>query len=300
MSMSILVACLLALNGCPAAHSQPTVRFNAVGALTRTVDSSTAARVDATVVTAAHLAANDFNDSTLAPFTNPWGVDLDFPIDPTGSIGRGRVARFHYVGTKEDKNRAIDFAYPRRWGEPLYFKGEFYIPVSDLGTDDVIRKLIYWQSHSDYAKYTTNGGLASGRTVVHLAGTDLRVDATFNPAPGTKRTSDHVRTVETIKTGMRGFTWYTLEVYQQMESAIGRADGVLQVWLDGIELFSNFSMTWSDPAWVGNRSNRVPFSASDIYFEHFLVGGQVNWHGGSFDEYRYWDNVEFSTRRVGR
>lgn len=285
--MSILVACLFSFHACSTQLPLRTASFDAVGG------------VAVTGVNAAHLARNDFNDSTLKPFTNPWGVDLDFPRDPTGA-GKGRVARLRYVGKNTDQNRAIAFTYPRRWAEPIYFKGEFYIPLDDLGTDDFIRKLVYWQSHSDYAKYTTNGGLASGRTVVHLAGSDLRVDATFNPAPRTGRKADDVRTFATIATGMKGNKWYTLEVFQQMESAIGRTDGVLRIWLDGEEVFSNSTMAWSDPAWVGNRSNRVAFSASDIYFEHFLVGDQVNWHGGSFNEYRYWDNVEFSTRRVGR
>jgi hypothetical protein len=58
-------------------------------------------------------------------------------------------------------------------------------------------------------------------------------------------------------------------------------------------------MTWSDPLWVGDTSNSVPFEASDIYFMGFLVGQQVNSHDSSFDEYRYWDNVAFSTKRIG-
>lgn len=243
------------------------------------------------------LASHNFDNGTIGPFTNPWGVDLDFPTDPTGS-GRGKVARFHYFGSNGDQNRALDFSLARRWGQPIYFRGEFNIPVSDLATGDILRKLIYWQPHNDYAKYTTNGGLATGRTVVHLAGSDLVVDATYNPAAGTGRNANDVRTVEVVATGLQGHQWYTLEVYQQMESAIGRADGILRVWLDNRLVFEKETMTWSDPAWVGDRSNGVPFEASDIYFEHFLVGQQVNW-SGTYDEYRYWDNVEFSTRRIG-
>jgi len=30
------------------------------------------------------------------------------------------------------------------------------------------------------------------------------------------------------------------------------------------------------------------------------VGEQVNYMIGSFDEYRYWDNVAFSTKRIGQ
>jgi hypothetical protein len=244
------------------------------------------------------LASHNFDDGTIGPFSNVAGVDLDFPNDPTNS-GRGKVARFHYQGSNGDVNRAAQYRYPRRWGQPMHFKGEFYVPVSNIALGDMGRKLIYWQSHKDHAKYTTNGGLASGRTVVHFDGSTLVLDATYDPAAGTGKSSDDVRTWAVIATGLEGHRWYTLEVYQQMESAIGRADGILQVWLDGNLIFDKNTMTWSDPAWVGNRSNSVPFEASDIYFERFLVGQQVNW-SGTYDEYRYWDNVEFSTRPIGR
>ena len=245
----------------------------------------------------ANLASNNFENGSLDPYTNPWGTDLDFPVDPTNS-GHGRVARFHYKGDIGDQNRAMEFTHVRRWGEPMYFRGEFNIAVDDIAANDVLRKLVYWQSHNDYSKYTTNGGLASGRTVVHLTGSDLVVDATFNPATASGRNANDVRTVEIIATGLKGHQWYTLEVFQQMESAIGRNDGILRVWLDGNLIFEKTTMTWSDPLWVGNTSNPVPFEAADIYFEHFLVGNQVNRNDGSFDEYRYWDNVEFSTQRI--
>jgi hypothetical protein len=254
-------------------------------------------RADLTVVAGADEASHDFNDGTVGPYSNEAGLELDFPADPT-ETGRGNVARFHYQGGNGDRNRSVQFRYPRRWGQPMHFKGEFYIPVSDIALGEITRKLTYWQSHKDYEKYTTNGGLATGRTVVHLAGSNLVVDATYNPAEGTGKSSDDVRTWAIIATGLEGHRWYTLEVLQQMESAIGRADGRLQVWLDGNLIFDKSTMTWSDPAWVGNRSNNVPFEASDIYFERFLVGQQVNW-SGNYDEYRYWDNVRFSARGFG-
>jgi hypothetical protein len=265
--------------------------------------SGSAGRVELTVVADPDLAVNDFNNGLLAPYTNPYGVDLDFPDDPTLS-GRGKVARFHYAATGTpggvaDRNRAMDFSYARKWGESIYFRGEFYIPVTDVDAGGPLRKLIYFQPHNDYAKYKVNGGLATGRTVVVLSGSDMSVDATFNPAPQTGKNANDVRTVATIAHGIAGNKWYTLEIHQRMETAVGGTDGILQIWLDGMLVYDNKNMTWTDANWVGDTSNGVPFSASDIYFEHFLVGEQVNaW--GSFDEYRYWDNVAFSTRRIGR
>jgi Big-like domain-containing protein len=238
---------------------------------------------------------HDFNDGTIGPYVNPTGLDLDFPLDPTGS-GRGRVARFHYKGGFGDTGRELEWTFARRWAQPVYFKGQFYVAVSDLAANSVIRKLVYFLMHKNYGWYPGDGGLATGRTVVVLSGNSLVVDATYNPDPSTGKSSDDVRTVRNIAEGMQGNRWYTLEVYQRLESAIGLNDGVLQVRLDGVLLFDDNTMTWTDPAWVGDMKYGVPFPAADIYFEHFRVGDQVNWNEGSFDEYRYWDDVQFSSR----
>jgi hypothetical protein len=253
------------------------------------------ARADLTVVAGIDAASHDFNDGTIGPYINQAGADLDFISDPTGS-GRGNVARFHYKGGGGDADASLEFRYPRSWSQPLYFKGEFYIPVTDLGATSAIRKLLYWQPHKNFEKYTVDGGLATGRTVVLLSASDLIVDATYNPASKTGKSSDDVRTVATLAKGLSGNTWYRLEMYQQTESAVGRADGVLEIWLDGQLVFNRSNMTWSDPAWIGSLDNGVPFDGSDIYFERFEVGDQVNWNEGGFDEYRYWDNVQFSTQ----
>ena len=254
------------------------------------------ARTDLTIVTGPNAASQDFNDGTLGAYINRASTDLDFPLDPTGA-SRGKVARFRYQGSNGDINRSLEFRYVRRYGEPIYFKGDFYIPIADLSTPAaIVRKLIYWQSHKNWGKYPPDGGFGTGRTVVVLLGSDLVVDATYNPAPATGKTANDVRTSVVAAQGIEGNTWYTLEVFQSMESAIGRADGVLQVWLDGKQVFSKTDMTWTDPNWLTDTTKYpVPFDPADIYFKHFLVGNQVNLDQGSFDEIRYWDNVEFST-----
>ena len=251
------------------------------------------------VVLSPDPAFHDFNDNTIGPYANPSGLDLDFPVDPTGT-GRGRVARFHYAGGFGDSNRELEWRFPRRWAEPAYFKGQFYLPVSDLSDGSVVRKLVYFQMHKNWGWYPPDGGLATGRTVVGLLGNALIVDATYNPDASTGKTADDVRLAQTIASGMQGNRWYTLEVFQQLESTIGGKDGILRVKLDGVLLFENTTMTWTDPAWVGNMKYGVPFPANDIYFERFNVGDQVNWDYGTFDEYRYWDDVQFSSHPLTR
>lgn len=272
---------------------------DAVGIGVVTIEGKVAdltARTELTIVTGPNAASHDFNDGTLGAYINRASTDLDFPLDPTGA-GRGNVARFHYQGSNGDINRSLEFRYVRRYGQPIYFKGDFYIPIADLATPgSIVRKLIYWQSHKNWGKYPPDGGFGTGRTVVVLLGSDLVVDATYNPAPQTGKGPNDVRTSVIVAQGMKGSTWYTLEVYQYMESAIGRADGLLQVWLDGNLVFSKTDMTWTDSNWLTDTTKYpVPFDPADIYFEHFLVGNQVNLDQGSFDEIRYWDNVEFST-----
>ena len=253
-------------------------------------------RIELTITTGPDAASHDFNDGTLGAYINRAATDLDFPFDPTGA-GRGKVARFHYQGSNGDVNRSLEFRHVRRYTEPIYFKGDFYIPIADLSTPAaIVRKLIYWQMHKNWGRYPPDGGFGTGRTVVVLLGSDLVVDATYNPAPATGKTANDVRTAVVAAQGIKGNTWYTLEVYQVMETAIGRADGVLQVWLDGQLVFSKTDMTWTDPNWLTDTTKYpVPFDPADIYFKHFLVGNQVNLDQGSFDEIRYWDNVEFST-----
>ncbi len=277
----------------------PTGVVDAVGLGVVTIEAKVAdltARTDLTIVAGPDAASHDFNDGTLGAYINRAATDLDFLFDPTGA-GRGKVARFHYEGSNGDINRSLEFRHVRRYGEPIYFKGDFYIPIADLSTPAIIvRKLIYWQSHKNWGKYPPDGGFGTGRTVVVLLGSNLVVDATYDPAPQTGKSANDVRTSVIAAQGMKGNTWYTLEVYQHMESAIGRADGVLQVWLDGNLVFSKSDMTWTDPNWLTDTAKYpVPFDPADIYFKHFLVGNQVNLDQGSFDEIRYWDNVEFST-----
>ncbi|HEX2693791.1 MAG TPA: Ig-like domain-containing protein, partial [Gemmatimonadaceae bacterium] len=269
---------------------------NAVGLGVVTIGATVAglsASTDLTIVSGPPEAFHNFDDGTLGAFINRADSDLDFVDDPTGA-GRGKVARFHYQGTL-DINRSLEFRYVRRYGEPIYFKGDFYLPLTDLGQGEVIRKLIYWQSHKNWGKYPPDGGFGTGRTVVVIIGSDLIVDATYNPAPSTGLGPDDVRTNQIVAQGMQGNRWYTLEVYQVMETAIGRADGVLRVWLDGTLVFDRANMTWTDPNWLTDTKYGKLFDPADIYFEHFLVGNQVNRDTGSFDEIRYWDNVELST-----
>jgi hypothetical protein len=95
--------------------------------------------------------------------------------------------------------------------------------------------------------------------------------------------------------------WYVVEAELTMESSIGAGDGIYRVWLDGTLIYEITTLRLTDPAWIGQPvvgGNGVPLDIADVYFQHYEVGDQVNF-SGSFDEYRYWDNVTFSNQKRG-
>jgi hypothetical protein len=254
------------------------------------------------VVIPPDLAFANFNDGTIGPYyTYPQTqapLDLAFPADPTGS-GRGNVARIHYVGANGDANRQVGYLHPVHFGETLYFKGDFYFPVgTDLSKSMIQRKLLYWQPHFDYAKYGGQGGPVYWN-IISMFGDQLTWTAGM--VAQASPVGDQSPTVYGLATIVAG-RWYTLEQRMTTESSIGARDGVIQIWLDGVLIFTRTGMWWSDPAWIGQPvpgGNGTLFDAADLYFQQFFTGDQTDWETGSFDEYRYWDNVAFSTTRIG-
>jgi hypothetical protein len=178
-------------------------------------------------------------------------------------------------------------------GQSLFFKGEVYFPLTTF--DDVnypVRKLLYWQPHLAAAKYGGSGD-RTFYSVLVMQGSGLFIESGFVAQDGT------ARGVNAKVATLRPQTWYAIEKQITAESSIGAGDGVIRIWIDGVQVFEKTNMSWSDVAWIGQpipAGNGTPLLASDVYFDTFLVGEQVN-YGGAFDEYRYWNNVSFSTTR---
>jgi hypothetical protein len=246
------------------------------------------------------LATSDFNDGTFGPYTineGPPGGQVDVVADPTGA-GKGKVARFHYPKVvSDDVNRSLEYHHSNSYGQTLYFRGEFYIPVGSPITDGTYqRKLLYWLPHVDYTKYGTNGsGGPTFWSLVTMFGDGLFWNGVM-VAQNSANNIDIMARLATITPGQ----WYTIEKQITPESSIGAKDGVVRIWLNGNLVFTKTNMQWTDPAWIGQpvpNGNGTPLQASDVYFQRYEVGDQVN-YSGTFDEYRYWDNVTFSTARV--
>jgi len=252
------------------------------------------------VVGLPYLVSHNFNDGTVGPYIGG-GTDLDFPDDPTSS-GRGKVARFHYLwassnGTNHDVNHSIEYVHPVHFGESIYFKGDLYIPLADISNTAIQRKLIYWHNHVDYAKYGWSG---KGGPVIPIFlatfGTDLKAYHAYVDQNGVLQ-GDALHQIGHLV----GNQWYVVESQLTMESSIGAGDGIFRVWLDGALIYETTTLHLTDPAWIGQPvvgGNGTPLDLADVYFERFDVGDQTD-STGNFAEYRYWDNVAFSTTRIG-
>jgi hypothetical protein len=88
--------------------------------------------------------------------------------------------------------------------------------------------------------------------------------------------------------------WYTLETEITLNSCFSCNDGVGRLWLDGVLLDEFTGFSWSNPAWQGVQD------PSKQYWDIFLIGDQVSYEQGAFNEYRYWDNVTMARRASGR
>lgn len=223
------------------------------------------------------LAAHNFDDSSLGPFNNPWGSGIDVPVDPTSS-GRGRVARISYAPPSgQSQERALVYrANSRlRYGETIWFRGDLYMPSA--GADATHnRKLLDYQG----------GGV---RMTLHRRGPsrDLRlsiVDAMNNGF-------EEETIAESTGISLADDTWHTIEVRMTTNSADNVRDGVLEIYINGANT-PDYRRS-SGLGWVTET-----FSGGS-YFQSFMAGFQLTIDSGdpAYQEFRYWDNIMYSTGR---
>jgi hypothetical protein len=83
-----------------------------------------------------------------------------------------------------------------------------------------------------------------------------------------------------------------------MNSAMSAHDGIVRLWVDGALVANDTTVLMTNPTWT-----REPV------WREWAIGEKrrsADWNGladisegGSIDERRYWDNVVFSTSRLG-
>jgi uncharacterized protein YjdB len=238
------------------------------------------------------LASSDFESGNITPFSNPWGAGIDVPSDPTGG-GHGKVARYHYAtnGTTQfDDNKALlaqSTTVSRALGQEIWFQGDFYIDAAARmdasGTNMVQRKLFKFGGDGISFPHALETELTAFGPQFALV---IQPQQAFTLAEGTGLLHYIPTSVAKLTAG----GWHRIKVYQKINSAYGLADGILRLWYDGILMFDRSDMRWSDPTWTDNPSTYV--------WNSWAAGYQVNSTTAAIDEYRYWDNVIYSTSAI--
>jgi hypothetical protein len=244
------------------------------------------------VVAPANIAFANFNDGTPGPYAylgTPGPVD--YPNDPTGS-GRGKVNRIFYsvpaTFQSNDVNMELNTSHHYRYGETIWFKGDLYIP-STLSDGVTPKTTLQNNDRRKLIDYFTVGGArmileTSNMTLLYVAGDGMT--GTYH---------------EDIYLGSTGITllndtWYTIEMKMVTNSADNVRDGVLEIYVNNPTSTPSFSVT-SGLGWITEHY------AGGTYFSSFRFGTQLTTYGigeGAYSEYRYWDNVGFSTTRIGQ
>ncbi len=276
----------------------PTGAVTAVGAGSATIQgmvsgkAGSASLIVIPVPASRVLAFHDFNDGTPGPFTY-YGSDvtsIDYPSDPTNS-GHGKVNRIRYHPrdglSSNDINMELGTAHHYRYGETIWFKGDLYIPstLSDGVTRKTVSQNMDTRKLIDYFSPPPMPRLIMERTngLLKYFVCQIEDDGQFHTD---------------ITWGSTGITllddtWYTIEVRLTLNSADGVKDGVLDVYVNNSGAVPNFHLT--------QGISPITEKNGGSYFNSFRYGTQTTTYSGeaAYSEYRYWDNVGFSTTRVG-
>ena len=239
-----------------------------------------------TVVVPPNLSFHDFNDGTRGPYAHT--ADVDFPDDPTGS-GRGKVARMFYNPTQSPLQSSNDEyivydagATHLRYGATIWMKGEFNIPYAGTAVKaGHHRKLIdYWGAGVRMTLYRADA--YSGQLRLWLSCVDWM------------NGSSQETVSEVTGINLADDTWYTIEVKMVTNSADNVRDGVVEVYINGAASPSYTRKTGL--GWITEKY------AGGSYCNYYRAGEQLTSDAGHpiYTEYRYWDNVAFSTSRIGR
>lgn len=214
------------------------------------------------------LAAADFEDGTIGPFSHHGhsgrGLYEIIP-DPTGS-GRGNVLHLIYLDPptgSSDTESYIRWSPPQdkpiTYGDTVYSYGQFYIVPNGF---DGNRKL--WRYYVG-----SQGGPGSDITI--WTSQVLRVEG--------------AGLFQNTQAPVTFGQWHTLGVQLTMNSAQGVQDGRFRVWLDGQQVFDeNF-----DPL----REGVGTLSSIRFGYQTQSTRDTVN-----LDDHRYWDNVVISTEAL--
>ncbi|MDB4912938.1 MAG: hypothetical protein JWM95_582 [Gemmatimonadetes bacterium] len=229
-----------------------------------------------------NIATHDFNDGTFGPYTNDTPGHNSIIADPTGA-GRGSVAQVKYDypangGGQIDLNQYFSL-YPKTsysYGSTVFFRGYVYFPANTVKLTDqnVLRKLVYWRTDAP--------NLTQCNLVVLMWGDQIMMNVATSP-------SNDVSSPHGVAT-LVGDQWTRVEMQVTMNSAAAVNDGIVRLWING-------SLVWER---LDMRLTETTASAT-VKWAWWGIGHQREGDGieTTVDERRYWDNVAFSTTRIG-
>ena len=261
------------------------VTFVAVGTANVTASLTTAGGTitsNTCVVTATtgtnFLRSNFSSGAITPPFYDPFGQGRwDVIDDPTGS-GRGKIARVLYSvdgSVQVDDNQALLPSPPPfviNPGQQVWFTGDLCIPAGSNMTSAVQRKLIRWGWDGTQP--------VPFIATVDLFGTQLTIALRM---AGNEDPSEQ----NSLNFFVAAGDWNTFKIFLQPNSTITATDGILHVWMNGVEIFFRDTMNFTKPAdWAGH-------SLSEYFWNSWGVGDQIS-TGLAITEYRYWDNISYA------
>jgi hypothetical protein len=222
----------------------------------------------------ADIARHTLEDGTLGTaetlgWVNPWGYNIDVVDDPTGA-GRGKVARFRYRSADDgySSNKGL---YPIvsaafGLGETRYFRGSFYLPEppAPLGDASTNRKLVYVLG--------TNSNNDCNVVVRSFDGNILSVEYLHNLEA----------TVAGGLAALEWNRWYRLYIMVQANSTAAASDGELRICLDGVQVLHATGRRF-----ITNAAHRFTSIAHGYQIQRSPFD--------TFDENRYWDDVNVSS-----
>jgi hypothetical protein len=240
------------------------------------VDTVKPPPVDTTTSTA-DIAFTNFDNASVIPLPFTTGDEMSGNANvfvAPNPFGAGRVVAMHFqrpsTAYSADVNRSVDIdrmlAANMGLGKTFYMAGDLYLPTPQAHMTTAMRKLFYIKSGGTawmVLKVSGGNGVSQNLQIE----TNGFFAGNLGPVPFN--------------------TWVHLELRATVNSAPGVADGVIEIWRDGVRVFI--------------RTNHIHFPAGFTgAYKEYVWGQQTQKTAADlFDEWRYWDNLALSARRVG-
>lgn len=233
------------------------------------------------------LANVDFEDGTDGVLVNPFSPsNMTFPADPT-SRATGKVVKYTYnpsSGGSMEKGSRYTASPVISYGYTIWHRAKLYIDSSGAGAN-------YKKSHNrkliDWFGTAAVGGI---RMTLHRTGTNGDLKFSYvDTSTGTEAERFDADT----GIDLADDTWHTIEVKMVTNSADGVADGELHIYMNGAAT-PTYSRTTS-LKWIQEGPTK------QTRFERLFIGYQLTINSGdaTYTDTRYFDDVAFSTSRIG-